>query len=143
MASNDGPTREDPLRQPAVLRQLTQTGVDRAVEAQLRTRWNWNGNLDSAQQRHHLPAQGRRYVGPAATFIWRATGQLSFTPGLANFVTTFDPPGLSVTSNILFCSNVWYCMLLGWHGAPAARGRPCPELHRDGRAAEHRGYRHL
>jgi hypothetical protein len=28
---------------------------------------------------------------------------------LANLVTTFDPPGLTVTSNILFCSNVWYC----------------------------------
>lgn len=107
-------TDEDPLNvvTPLCYVELTQSGVIAPWRLSFVTRWNWNGNLDllSNVSTFQLKAGD---MSVAATFIWRATGQLSFTPGLANFVTTFDPPGLSVTSNILFCSNVWYCTFAG------------------------------
>jgi hypothetical protein len=106
----DGSDGEDPINvvTPLCYVELTQSGVIAPWRLSFATRWNWNGNLDllSNVSTFQLKAGD---MSVAATFIWRATGQLSFTPGLANFVTTFDPPGLSVTSNILFCSNVWYC----------------------------------
>jgi hypothetical protein len=111
-SDNDGDTLtdEDPIDvvTPLCYVELTQSGVIAPWRLSFATRWNWNGNLDllSNVSTFQLKAGD---MSVAATFIWRATGQLSFTPGLANFVTTFDPPGLSVTSNVLFCSNVWYC----------------------------------
>jgi hypothetical protein len=109
---NDGDTLidEDPINvvTPLCYVELTQSGVIAPWRLSFATRWNWNGNLDllSNVSTFQLKAGD---ISVAATFIWRATGQLSFTPGLTNLVATFDPPGLSVTSNILFCSNVWYC----------------------------------
>jgi hypothetical protein len=113
---NDGDTLidEDPIDvvTPLCYVELTQSGVITPWRLSFATRWNWNGSLDllSNVSTYQLKAGD---MSVAATFIWRATGQLSFTPGLTNIVTTFDPPGLSVTSNILFCSNVWYCIFAG------------------------------
>lgn len=34
-------------------------------------------------------------------------------PALSEFVMTFDPPGLQVTSDIIFCTDTVYCVLTG------------------------------
>jgi hypothetical protein len=106
----DGLTDEDPINvdTPLCYVELTQSGVIAPWRLSFVTRWNWNGHLDllSNVSTFQLKAGD---MSVAAVLIWRATGQLSFTPGLANFVTTFDPPGLTVTSNVVFCSNLWYC----------------------------------
>jgi hypothetical protein len=115
-SDNDGDTLidEDPIDvvTPLCYVELTQSGVIAPWRLSFATRWNWNGSLDllSNVSTYQLKAGD---MSVAATFIWRATGQLSFTPGLTNIVATFDPPGLTVTSNILFCSNVWYCAFAG------------------------------
>ncbi len=88
--------------------ELTQSGVIAPWRLSFVTRWNWNGNLDLLSNVTTFTLKAGD-MSVLATFIWRATGQLSFTPGLANFVTSFDPPGLSVTSNVVFCTNLWYC----------------------------------
>ena len=106
----DGSDGEDGIdvTSPLCYVELTQSGVIAPWRLSFVTRWNWNGNLDllSNVTTFQLKAGD---MSVAASFIWRATGSFSFTPGLANFVTTFDPPGLQVTSRVIFCTNLWYC----------------------------------
>ncbi len=93
---------------PLCFMQLRQTFVFTPWRLNVLQIWNWNGNFDliSATTNVGLKAGD---MSVAAYFVWRNNGQWSFTPGLAEFVTTFDPAGLQVTSDIVFCTNPVYC----------------------------------
>lgn len=93
---------------PLCFMQLKQTFVFTPWRINVQTTWNWNGALDliSNITTAQLKAGDMSVLG---IFVWRNNGQTSFTPGLAEFVTTFDPPGLSVTSDVVFCTNPVYC----------------------------------
>jgi hypothetical protein len=88
---------------------LTQTFVVAPWRLNVQTTWNWNGNLDLISNNTFVQLKAGD-MSVLAILIWRNNGQWSFTPGLAEFVTTFDPPGLQVTSDIVFCTNPVYCL---------------------------------
>lgn len=97
---------------PLCFMSLTQTFVVAPWRLNVQTTWNWNGNLDLISNTTNVQLKfGDMSV--VAYFVWRNNGQWSFTPGLAEFVTTFDPPGLSVTSDVVFCTNPVYCGATG------------------------------
>jgi hypothetical protein len=97
---------------PLCFMSLTQTFVVAPWRLNVQTTWNWNGNLDLISNITNVQLKAGD-MSVVADLIWRNNGQVSFTPGLANFVTTFDPPGLQVTSDIVFCTNPVYCSLTG------------------------------
>ncbi len=101
---------------PLCFMSLTQTFVVAPWRLNVQTTWNWNGNLDLISNNTVVQLKAGD-MSVAAYLVWRNNGQWSFTPGLAEFVTTFDPPGLQVTSDIVFCTNPVYC-------SPALGGGP-------------------
>jgi hypothetical protein len=68
----------------------------------------WNGNFDLIS---NITTVGLKAGDASVTgvFVWRNNGSWSFEPGISEFITTFDPPGLTVTSDIVFCTNPVYC----------------------------------
>ncbi|MFN4218352.1 MAG: hypothetical protein ACK4HB_03620 [Candidatus Bipolaricaulia bacterium] len=101
----------DPINvtNPLCFMQLKQTFVFTPWKLNVTATWNWNGALDliSNITTAQLKAGDMSVLG---VFVWRNNGQWSFTPGLAEFVTTFDPPGLQVTSDAVFCTDPVYCL---------------------------------
>jgi hypothetical protein len=97
---------------PLCFMSLTQTFVVAPWRLNVQTTWNWNGNFDLISNTTNVQLKAGD-MSVAAYFVWRNNGQVSFTPGLAEFVTTFDPPGLSVTSDVVFCTNPVYCGVTG------------------------------
>ncbi len=93
---------------PLCFLQLKQAYTFTPWRLNVQTTWNWNGALDLISNTTNVGLKAGD-MSVAAYFIWRNNGQWSFTPGLAEFVTTFDPPGLSVTSDVVFCTNPVYC----------------------------------
>jgi hypothetical protein len=105
-----GPTDEDgvDVRNPLCFLQLTQSGTIAPWRLSFQTTWNFNGALTLISNNTTLLLKAGD-MSVAATFIFWESVQNSFTAGLTNFVTTFDPPGLRVTSNVTFCSNPVLC----------------------------------
>jgi hypothetical protein len=97
---------------PLCFMSLTQTFVVAPWRLNVQTTWNWNGNFDliSNITRVGLKAGDASVTG---VFVWRNNGSWSFEPGISELITTFDPPGLTVTSDIVFCTNPVYCGPLG------------------------------
>jgi hypothetical protein len=97
------------INNPLCFMQLTQTFVVAPWRLNVRTTWNWNGNFDLIS---NITTVGLKAGDASVTgiFIWRNNGSWSFEPGLSEFITTFDPPGLTVTSDIVFCTNPVYCL---------------------------------
>lgn len=93
---------------PLCFLQLKQAFTFTPWRLNVQTTWNWNGALDLISNTTNVGLKAGD-MSVAAYFVWRNNGQVSFTPGLAEFVTTFDPPGLSVTSDVVFCTNPVYC----------------------------------
>jgi hypothetical protein len=93
---------------PLCFMSLTQTFVVAPWKLNVQATWNWNGNFDliSNITRVGLKAGDASVTG---VFVWRNNGSLSFEPGISELITTFDPPGLTVTSDIVFCTNPVYC----------------------------------
>jgi hypothetical protein len=108
----DGVTDEDDLTivSPLCFLSLTQSGVIAPWRLSFSTTWNFGGQLDLLSNLTTLQLKAGE-MAVAATFVWWQSANVAFTTGLTNFVTTFDPPGLQVTSNITFCSNPWVCFL--------------------------------
>jgi hypothetical protein len=106
----DGLNGEDGVNviSPLCFMSLTQTFVVAPWRLNVQTTWNWNGNFDLLSNTTNVQLKAGD-MSVAAYFVWRNNGQVSFTPGLAELVTTFDPPGLQVTSDVVFCTNVVYC----------------------------------
>jgi hypothetical protein len=106
----DGATDEDgvDVRNPLCFLQLTQSGTIAPWRLSFQTTWNFNGALTLISNNTTLLLKAGD-MSVAATFIFWESVQNSFTAGLTNFVTTFDPPGLRVTSNVTFCSNPVLC----------------------------------
>ncbi len=100
------------ITNPLCYMELTQTYVFTPWKLNVQTSWRWNGNFDLIS---NITSVGLK-AGDASVlgiFIWRNNGSWSFEPGLSEFITTFDPPGLTVTSDIVFCTNPVYCGPLG------------------------------
>jgi len=97
---------------PLCFMQLKQTFVFTPWKVNVQTTWNWNGALDliSNTTTAQLKAGDVSVLG---IFIWRNNGQWSFTPGLSEFIMTFDPPGMQVMSDITFCTDPVYCQVWG------------------------------
>jgi len=93
---------------PLCFLQLTQSGTIAPWRLNFSTTWNFNGVLTLISNFTTLQLKAGD-MSVAATFIYYESVQNSFTAGLTNFVTTFDPPGLKVTSNVTFCSNPILC----------------------------------
>jgi hypothetical protein len=93
---------------PLCFMSLTQTFVVAPWRLNVRTTWNWNGNFDLIS---NITTVGLKAGDASVTgvFVWRNNGSWSFEPGISEFITTFDPPGLTVTSDIVFCTNPVYC----------------------------------
>jgi hypothetical protein len=93
---------------PLCFMSLTQTFVLAPWRLNVQATWNWNGNFDliSNITRVGLKAGDASVTG---VFVWRNNGSWSFEPSISEFITTFDPPGLTVTSDIVFCTNPVYC----------------------------------
>jgi hypothetical protein len=93
---------------PLCFMSLTQTFVVAPWRLNVQATWNWNGNFDliSNITTVRLKAGDASVTG---VFVWRNNGSLSFEPSISEFITTFDPPGLTVTSDIVFCTNPVYC----------------------------------
>jgi hypothetical protein len=74
----------------------------------VQTTWRWNGDFDliSNITTVGLKAGDASFTG---VFVWRNNGSWSFEPSISEFITTLDPPGLTVTSDITFCTNPVYC----------------------------------
>lgn len=106
----DGVVDEDDMDviSPLCYMQLTQTFVVAPWRLNVQTTWNWNGDLDLLSNTTNVQLKfGDMSV--TAYLYYRASAQWSFTAGLGELVTSFDPPGLTVTSDILFCTNLIYC----------------------------------
>ena len=97
---------------PLCFMQLTQAFTLAPWRLSVRTTWNWNGNLDLIS---NVTVMGLKAGDAEVTgiFVWRNNGSWAFEPSISEFVTTFDPPGLKVTSDIVFCTNPVYCGPLG------------------------------
>jgi hypothetical protein len=87
---------------------LTQTFVVAPWKLNVQATWNWNGNFDLIS---NITTVGLKAGDASVTgvFVWRNNGSWSFEPSISEFITTFDPPGLTVTSDITFCTNPVYC----------------------------------
>jgi hypothetical protein len=96
------------ITNPLCYMELTQAYTFTPWKLNVQTTWRWNGNFDLIS---NITTVGLKAGDASVTgiFIWRNNGSWSFEPGLSEFVTTFDPPGLTVTSDILFCTNPVYC----------------------------------
>jgi len=96
------------ITNPLCYMELTQAFTVAPWRLNVQTTWNWNGNFDLIS---NITTVGLKAGDASVTgiFVWRNNGQWSFEPGLSEFVTTFDPPGLTVTSDIVFCTNPVYC----------------------------------
>jgi hypothetical protein len=109
---DDGDTKKDEdgvdVTNPLCFLQLTQSGTIAPWRLSFQTTWNFNGALTLISNNTTLLLKAGD-MSVAATFIYLESVQNSFTAGLTNFVTTFDPPGLRVTSNVTFCSNPVLC----------------------------------
>jgi hypothetical protein len=93
---------------PLCYMELTQAYTFTPWKLNVQTTWRWNGNFDLIS---NITTVGLKAGDASVTgiFIWRNNGSWSFEPGISEFITTFDPPGLTVTSDILFCTNPVYC----------------------------------
>jgi hypothetical protein len=93
---------------PLCFMSLTQTFVVAPWRLNVQTTWNWNGNFDLIS---NITTVGLKAGDASVTgvFVWRNNGSWSFEPSISEFITTFDPPGLTVTSDIVFCTNPVYC----------------------------------
>jgi hypothetical protein len=93
---------------PLCFMSLTQTFVVAPWKLNVQTTWNWNGNFDLIS---NITTVGLKAGDASVTgvFVWHNNGSWSFEPGISEFITTFDPPGLTVTSDITFCTNPVYC----------------------------------
>ncbi len=102
---------------PLCFMQLKQTFVFTPWRLNVQTVWNWNGNFDLISNTTSTRMKAGD-VSVAAYFVWRNNGQWSFgQPALSEFVMTFDPPGLQVTSDVVFCTDPVYCSPV-WGGGP-------------------------
>ena len=97
---------------PLCFMSLTQTFVVAPWRLNVQATWNWNGNFDLIS---NITTVGLKAGDASVTgvFVWHNNGSWSFEPSISEFITTFDPPGLTVTSEITFCTNVVYCTPLG------------------------------
>lgn len=118
---NDGwfyPYDPDPaevldIRNPLCFMQLKQAYTFTPWRLNVQTTWNWNGNFDLISNLTVTQMKAGD-VAVTAYFVWRNNGQWSMgQPALSEFVMTFDPPGLQVTSDIIFCTDTVYCVLTG------------------------------
>jgi hypothetical protein len=93
---------------PLCYMELTQAYTFTPWKLNVQTTWRWNGNFDLIS---NITTVGLKAGDASVTgiFIWRNNGSWSFEPGISEFITTFDPPGLTVTSDITFCTNPVYC----------------------------------
>jgi hypothetical protein len=93
---------------PLCYMELTQAFTVAPWKLNVQTTWRWNGNFDLIS---NITTVGLKAGDASVTgvFVWRNNGSLSFEPGISEFITTFDPPGLTVTSDIVFCTNPVYC----------------------------------
>lgn len=102
---------------PLCFMSLTQTYVFTPWRLNVQSIWNWNGNFDLISNTTATQMKAGD-ISVAAYFYWRNNGQWSFGgPALSEFVLTFDPPGLQVTSDIVFCTDPVYCHAT-WGGGP-------------------------
>jgi hypothetical protein len=97
---------------PLCYMELTQAFTVAPWKLNVQTTWRWNGNFDLIS---NITTVGLKAGDASVTgvFVWRNNGSWSFEPGISEFITTFDPPGLTVTSDIVFCTNPVYCGPLG------------------------------
>jgi hypothetical protein len=110
----DGSDGEDGINvvTPLCYMELTQAFTVAPWKLNVQTNWRWNGNFDLIS---NITTVGLKAGDASVTgiFIWRNNGSWSFEPSISEFITTFDPPGLTVTSDIVFCTNPVYCGPLG------------------------------
>jgi hypothetical protein len=102
--SNDSMTIISPL----CYMELNQAFTVAPWKLNVQTTWRWNGNFDLIS---NITTVGLKAGDASVTgvFVWHNNGSWSFEPGISEFITTFDPPGLTVTSDIVFCTNPVYC----------------------------------
>jgi hypothetical protein len=102
--SNDSMTIISPL----CYMELNQAFTVAPWKLNVQTTWRWNGNFDLIS---NITTVGLKAGDASVTgvFVWRNNGSWSFEPSISEFITTFDPPGLTVTSDIVFCTNPVYC----------------------------------
>ncbi len=102
---------------PLCFMSLTQTYTFTPWRLSVQSIWNWNGNFDLISNTTSTQMKAGD-ISVLAYFVWRNNGQWSFGgPALSEFIMTFDPPGLQVTSDITFCTDPVYC-LAAWGGGP-------------------------
>ncbi|MCI2429870.1 hypothetical protein LM602_03690 [Candidatus Acetothermia bacterium] len=106
----DGVTDEDDMNivTPLCFVQLTQSGRIAPWGLNFRTTWNFNGLLDLLSNVTSLELR-MGDVAVTANLIYWASAQNSFNVGLTNLVSTFDPPGVKVTSDMTFCATLPLC----------------------------------
>lgn len=98
---------------PLCFMSLTQAYTFTPWKLKVRAIWNWNGNFDLISNTT-ITEMKAGDIAVTAYFIWRNNGQWSFgEPALSEFVMTFDPPGLKVTSDIVFCTDTVFCGPVG------------------------------
>lgn len=88
--------------------QLVQSGRIAPWGLNFRTTWNFNGQLDLLSNVTSLELRVGE-IAVTANLIWWSSAQNSFNFGLTNLVSTFDPPGVKLTSDITFCSSRPIC----------------------------------
>ncbi|MCS7197522.1 MAG: hypothetical protein NZ930_02390 [Candidatus Bipolaricaulota bacterium] len=102
---------------PLCFMQLVQTYVLAPWRLNVQATWNWNGNFDLISNITRLELKAGD-ISIVAFLVWRNNGQWSFgQPALSQVISSFDPAGLKVTSDITFCTDPVYCSPL-WGGGP-------------------------
>ncbi len=110
----DAATDEDDMNvvTPLCFVQLTQSGRIAPWGLNFRTTWNFGGQLDLLSNVTSLELR-MGDVAVTANLIHWTSAQNSFNVGLTNLVSTFDPPGVKLTSNITFCATQPICNAAG------------------------------
>jgi hypothetical protein len=100
----------DPINivSPICFVQLVQSGTIAPWRLDFRQVWNFNGVFDLMSASTRLTLRVGE-MATTATFIWWQNNTLSFSPFLADISSTFDPPGVQVTSFIELCIDPFAC----------------------------------
>lgn len=110
----DASTDEDDMDvvTPLCFVSLTQSGVIAPWRLSFATTWNFNGLLDLLSNVTSLSLRAGD-VAVTANLIYWANVQNSFNVGITNIVSTFDPPGVKLTSDMAFCATQPLCNATG------------------------------
>ncbi len=107
---NDGTLDEDDWDVSSVLcfLQVRQSGQLSPWKLNFHLTWNFNGQLDLLS----IVAITELRIGEIAaqsTWVFWGSVQQSFTEGLSRLTVIFDPPGVKLALNTIFCTNSTLC----------------------------------